>query len=260
MANSRDKKEICMLSKRFAQAFFFVFMGTLAMPSLVRADAIAPSNCLPPAGPNDAYLGRVHEWLAGVVALSGPKHSGFTTCSPPPAVLGMTTTHHFGSIVEGDLFINGNPMGHVTAPAQTSVLVTLVNHSVFDPTCFTFGLTQCFDTEITQLNISGGNLPPGVMIRQDPDRRSFGSTSITDLGNGTFRIRSFFDVFTELSLDGGQTWIDSDGATLMTLTTIPEPSSVLLLGTGLAVFAALRLPRRNKGQRRTPLKKTVKKN
>jgi hypothetical protein len=60
-----------------------------------------------------------------------------------------------------------------------------------------------------------------------------------------FRIDSFFDVFTDLSLDGGQTWTPSSGpggSTVMTLEDIPEPGTVLLLAAGcLALAAASRL-------------------
>jgi hypothetical protein len=55
-------------------------------------------------------------------------------------------------------------------------------------------------------------LPGGLMIRESPSLASSGQTTITDLGGGQFKIDSFFDVFTELSLDGGQSWHPSNGS------------------------------------------------
>ena len=44
-----------------------------------------------------------------------------------------------------------------------------------------------------------------MMLRESPSLPSRGKTSVQGLGR-TYRIGSFFDVFTEISLDGGQTW------------------------------------------------------
>ena len=60
-----------------------------------------------------------------------------------------------------------------------------------------------------QLDLTLGG---GTLIRESPTRQSLGQTQITDLGGGQFRIDSFFDVFTELSVDGGQTWLPSTDA------------------------------------------------
>ena len=67
------------------------------------------------------------------------------------------------------------------------------------------GVPWLFQTEMLQLDISGGGLPTGVMIRESPTLASTGATSISDLGGGQFQIDSFFDVFAELSIDGGTT-------------------------------------------------------
>jgi hypothetical protein len=76
-----------------------------------------------------------------------------------------------------------------------------------------------------------GNTPMGpIIIREDPGRDSTGRTDITDIGGGLYHIDSFFDVFTELSVDGGQSWIACDYGTRMTL--FPEPGSLTLLGIG----------------------------
>src|SRR5207244_12557307 len=48
-------------------------------------------------------------------------------------------------------------------------------------------------------------LPAGVMIRESPTRASTGKTSIRQVPGGNM-IGSFFDVFPEISLDGGQSW------------------------------------------------------
>jgi hypothetical protein len=63
-----------------------------------------------------------------------------------------------------------------------------------------------------QLDISGGTMPPGVMIRESPTRQSLGRTTVRQVPGLTAaepsgqRVGSFFDVFTEISLDGGQHW------------------------------------------------------
>lgn len=71
-----------------------------------------------------------------------------------------------------------------------------------------------FTTQMTQLDMSG--LSGGAMIRLDPNAPSTGQTTITDNGNGTFQITSFFDIFTDISLDGGNTWAPSTGPAVVT--------------------------------------------
>ncbi len=63
-----------------------------------------------------------------------------------------------------------------------------------------------YDTEMTGLTISGGSLPPGVMIRASGNGRSLGQTTIQPSPGSGFHIDSFFDVYSELSTDNGQTW------------------------------------------------------
>jgi len=69
-----------------------------------------------------------------------------------------------------------------------------------------------YDTEMLQLDISGGSLPAGMRIRESPTLPSSGKTAMSPAPGGGFVIDSFFDVFTELSTDGGQSWIASTGA------------------------------------------------
>ncbi len=101
-----------------------------------------------------------------------------------------------------------------------------------------------YDTEMLAMNLtgsypgSGGPIP--FMIRESPTLASMGEHTVTPLSDGTFQIDSFFDVFTELSLDGGQTFIPSGGPIHLDLTGIsPEPSSMALAGLGLTGGALL---------------------
>ena len=93
-----------------------------------------------------------------------------------------------------------------------------------------------FDIEVVFLDVM--TLPNGTMIRESPTLQSTGQTRITDLPGGGYRINSFFDVFTEISLDGGQSWTPSDGPAHMS--SVPEPGTLLLVGAGTLALALRR--------------------
>ena len=182
------------------------------------------SDNLPPNAPY-AALG-VHQY--GPVELRGSTHTQFSASAPPPpSIPGGSTVHTFNSVIEGDLFLFGSFIDHIVADGLTTVRVE------FD---HLLGAERFFDTELLQLDISGGNLPAGVLIRESPTLPSLGQTAIRDIGGGQFQIASFFDVFTELSVDGGQTWTPSVGSVTMQL--VPEPATVLLLTFGIVAGTA----------------------
>jgi hypothetical protein len=99
--------------------------------------------------------------------------------------------------------------------------------------------TGTFNAEMLSLNLSGSSPFGPFMIRESPTLATTGLTSITNIGGGMFHIDSFFDVFTELSVDGGQSWIPSSSSTRMTL--VPEPAA---MGLMLAGSIALGMGRR----------------
>lgn len=220
-------------AERLREVVFGAMVAALVvLPQLVSAAVVASSDCLPPLGQHFKYTNPgFHARFVGggnVFDLTNPVHGGFTACVAPPLV--GSQLHSFGSTVFFDLSVNAGPSTQFSAPAAVSVIVT------FDQQ---LGATRFFDTEMLQLDIFGGTLPAGVMVRESPTLQSTGKTSIEDLGGGQYKIDSFFDIFTELSLDQGMTWIPSTDnqnqptpgrVTLI----VPEPGTLALLGLALA--------------------------
>jgi hypothetical protein len=96
--------------------------------------------------------------------------------------------------------------------------------------------TGTFQTEMVGMDLQG--FSGMVRIRESPTLPSLGQTRITDNMDGTYHIDSFFDVFTELSLDGGVNY--NYVATLPTrVDLVPEPTSFFLLSIALMGFASL---------------------
>lgn len=190
-----------MKSLRFVMLCSVLAMLAASTPAGAQGGVNRPDECLPPN--NSAYLAGFHAMYTAQYLMSNPAHSRFTHCANPPTVIGGETMHAFGSQVCFRLSTNrGKTFKDLRAVAQCLVRVRLVEE---DPS----SETRYFETEMLALDIRGGNLPPGVMIRESPTQPSMGQTRIQRMPGGGFHIDSFFDIFTELSLDGGATWIPS---------------------------------------------------
>jgi hypothetical protein len=183
-------------------------------------EQVEPQPNLPPLDGQYISPQKYHQLYAAGIIISNISHKRFTQNQPPPPS-GGAQTHQFSSEVEFDLIRPGQPTAHVTAPAGVSVMVSSSQDE---------GATRYFDTEMLALNISGGGLPAGVMVRESPSKASLGRTSIrmvNDPATGISDfISSFFDVFTDLSVDGGQTWSPAIGGPgHVVLTTLPNPTN-----------------------------------
>ncbi len=110
----------------------------------------------------------------------------------------------------------------------------------------TAGQFGTFNSEMVSLDLSGvDSLLGPIQLRETPGSTPTGTTTISSPIDGQYPITSFFDVFTDISLDGGNTWLPTTtGAAEVDLAPrTPEPGSVFLLGAGVLVLAG-RLPRR----------------
>ncbi len=126
-------------------------------------------------------------------------------------------------------FNDAGPFFHCTGPGTLSIRLDQASDS---------GGLRLFDTELLSMNISGGNIPAGTMIRESPTLQSSGRASSQTLGGDRYAIDSFFDIFTELSIDGGQNWTPSQGAPTR-ITLMPTPGSASLLAAA-ALLASRR--------------------
>ena len=97
--------------------------------------------------------------------------------------------------------------------------------------------TRLFDTEMVSLDLVGA---PFFEIRESPTKQSLGQSLVINQPGGKFGVSSFFDIFTELSLDGGATWQPASGAlSVGSVGSVPEPSTLVLAAVAF-VGGALR--------------------
>ncbi len=176
------------------------------LPALASAQCTEHGACLLPRANCGYYLPGTLSYPPKTVQVRRVDLSSFTQCmAPQPPSFPIDS--FFDVFVE--LEISGNN-GTSWQPVQ--VTGHGHEHAVGRPD----GIT--FDTEMLQLDLSGGSLPAGVQLRESPTQPSLGQTTITGLGGGNFHIDSFFDIFTELSIDGGATWTPSTGPGHTTVT------------------------------------------
>jgi hypothetical protein len=108
--------------------------------------------------------------------------------------------------------------------------------------------TRVFQLELTQLDLFPSAVADPlipVFVRESPTQASTGVTNVVDLclacGAIHLQVDSFFDVFAEISLDGGQNWTPTAGP--MHIVQLPEPGTLGLLLCSLP--SALRGRRRS---------------
>ena len=170
------------------------------------------ADSLPPAG--TAYHGETsHLFMGGSAELFCGIHGGFTGAVSPPSTLNGRVTSDYFATFEGELVLKppfvASPVTHpLSIQVHMVELITLAEMQ---------GTKGTFDTELATFELGGSSAPAGVMIRESPTLASAGRTTITALSGDQYRIETYYDVWLELSIDGGGTWHPADNAVHMTL-------------------------------------------
>lgn len=166
-----------------------------------------------------AYHGVApHQFLGGSAQLFCSVHGGFTSAVSPPASQGGTVRSDYFATFQGQLVL-APPAVAATVTHPLSVQVHMVEQITL---AGTQGTLRTFDTELVTFELGGPTAPGGVMVRESSSTASTGSTTISTLADGQYHIESLYDVWLEISLDGGATWNPAAEAVRMTLG--PPPS------------------------------------
>jgi hypothetical protein len=214
-----------------------------AIPVISTSPSLPPTHCLP--GANFTFcayravqpvtytnvpspFGPVTVVLDNIFHFGGPLFSDDFRIIVR-AASGGNTLETFNSTLTAMASINGNPA--IPFSLTGSVQIMLFGYNDGD--------LGTFNTEMVSMLLTDGGT---TRVRESPTLASLGQTSIADIGGGFFAIDSFFDVFTELSLDSGANWTPSQTSERV-ITGVPEPGTLSLLGIGVI---AIRLIRRRR--------------
>lgn len=206
----------------------YVAAAGLAMAGVAQADVVMPTDDAITSDHRYGSLGSGAAHYHGSFFDVFVDDWSLVTNGPPephaaPGTPGTVHGPRSGSTT-ATIRLNGLPPGE-------PVLGTLSAMSFFDVFVeLQIDGTRVYDTEMLQMDILANVGGQTFMIRESPTRASTGRTTVRALADGTYRIDSFFDIFTELSVDGGATWIPADAPTHMTL--LPAPGACALLGIG----------------------------
>jgi hypothetical protein len=201
---------------------FLVALGA-GRPSQARGEVVLSNPNLPPE-PDPPDCGNlislyaadgVYAVYPGPITMSDPRHRCFQNVFRQ--VVGRDEHQTFDSIWDAKIDVGLGPAPvTLTGPVTTIALEKAGN------------TTGQFDTEMISMSLSGSVGGNNIQIRESPTLASLGEVDIADLGGGLYQIDSFFDIFTELSVDGGPWMPQSNQAVRIVLVpaaTVPVQSS-----------------------------------
>jgi hypothetical protein len=170
----------------------------IAVGSVAAADgAVYEDGCLPPpASQLRASAPLRFETSSGTVVLDHFVLSSFATpCERLPKA-GSTDTKTYDALLLGDLSVGGGAPDAATTTAKLTQAVTGRSKG---------GKTRVFDLEL--LGLDPVSLGQGVRLRESPTRTSLGQAVVGKAPRGAADVDGFVDVWTEVSVDGGFTWV-----------------------------------------------------
>lgn len=126
----------------------------------------------------------------GPITMSDPRHKCFQNVFRQ--AVGSDELETFDSIWEAKMDFGLGPVDvTLTGPVTTKAFNKVGN------------TTGLFDTEMISMSLSGSAGSYDIQLRESPTLTSLGEADIVDLGGGLYMNDCFFDIATELSVDGG---------------------------------------------------------
>ena len=183
-------------------------IGVLASPAAAQY-CDTSNSCFFPPGPC-AYLGAEHVTFSNGWQLTLLVFENSIDCDPLPPLGGSTNQqdHSTGGV---RLFDGANTIG-----VGGQVLMTMHLFSV-PPS------VNPREVDLELLAIDFSSSPGNVRLRESPTLASTGHLQQTEVTPGNYHVTSFFDVFFELSTDGGQSWFQANAP----VHTVISPSAPL---------------------------------
>ena len=182
--------------------------------------------CPPPGSTFDAVkeIDVINFAVPGVGVVQGRNfsHGGLNNPITPPPLNGTAIYSNANTFVDLEFSLDN---GASWTPGRASGGVAASIRHTQDT-----GGTQLFDTEMLSLNIA--NAAAGFQLRESPTRQSLGKHTVRPGNNGNYFVSSFFDVFLDLSIDGGASWVPANRAIRVQLAVPCEtnPPTVVSIG------------------------------
>ena len=164
-------------------------------------EVFTPTNTLPPVGSYNSPSNVLTHFDNGLIARNfSHQVPSPPNPLPPPCLSCPAQVYTFPSMLSWEVSTDGGKT--FSAPVSAQVVTTVMAQQTMVDSD-----TRFFDTEILAIQIGPGPTQ-SPMIRESPTRQSLGKTFIR---NGPslsrpFLVSSYFGVFIEVSLDGGQSW------------------------------------------------------
>ena len=175
-----------------------LFALLLFGPRVASAQCLTNSDCVWPLGCELKDTSFAPISFPPLAMIRGLDFSNFTSCTP------ATPGGGFGLVSFFDVFFELSLDG---GAHWTPTFATGDMQAGFGLTSPTGANPRIYQTLILALDIDvPGTVSTPPMFIRIASGNSSGETQITALDGGQFRIDSFFDVFTELTLDGGRTF------------------------------------------------------
>jgi hypothetical protein len=134
---------------------------------------------------------------SGILYFRDISLGNFQNPIPPPPYLGTSYYNPPSTVATMQVSADGLNWFPVAASGPASVTISNTTPVGIIP--------STFNMEVLLLNLTGSSPFGTIMLRESPTKQSLGRHTIAPDPRG-YRISSFFDVFTELSTDGGETW------------------------------------------------------